>query len=279
MGKIMIIELSPNILENLSKTELEIVNFINDNEERLSELSIVDIAFETYSSPSTVSRAIRKCGINGFNELRYKLTQKVENKEIHDLNEIMNKSLIEATSVIEHMSLTNLLNILHTMRDAKRKNERILIFARGLSELVAQEFCMKLQVLDYFAVTNGDPQIMRVMSKNIKKGEVVIILSLNGETKELVESARNAQARGATVITLCCSGSSELIQYSKYVMIGYKHSHIAIRNFEVTSRLPLYIMCRILIDFLVETKNEDFLAENEDFLAENEKQLNIEELE
>lgn len=53
-GKIMIIELSPNILENLSKTELEIVNFINDNEERLSELSIVDIAFETYSSPSTV---------------------------------------------------------------------------------------------------------------------------------------------------------------------------------------------------------------------------------
>lgn len=269
----MIIELSPNILENLSKTELEIVNFINDNEERLSELSIVDIAFETYSSPSTVSRAIRKCGINGFNELRYKLTQKVENKEIHDLNEIMNKSLIE------HMSLTNLLNILHTMRDAKRKNERILIFARGLSELVAQEFCMKLQVLDYFAVTNGDPQIMRVMSKNIKKGEVVIILSLNGETKELVESARNAQARGATVITLCCSGSSELIQYSKYVMIGYKHSHIAIRNFEVTSRLPLYIMCRILIDFLVETKNEDFLAENEDFLAENEKQLNIEELE
>lgn len=144
----MIIELSPNILENLSKTELEIVNFINDNEERLSELSIVDIAFETYSSPSTVSRAIRKCGINGFNELRYKLTQKVENKEIHDLNEIMNKSLIEATSVIEHMSLTNLLNILHTMRDAKRKNERILIFARGLSELVAQEFCMKLQVLD-----------------------------------------------------------------------------------------------------------------------------------
>lgn len=152
----MIIELSPNILENLSKTELEIVNFINDNEERLSELSIVDIAFETYSSPSTVSRAIRKCGINGFNELRYKLTQKVENKEIHDLNEIMNKSLIEATSVIEHMSLTNLLNILHTMRDAKRKNERILIFARGLSELVAQEFCMKLQVLDYFAVTNGD---------------------------------------------------------------------------------------------------------------------------
>lgn len=117
---------------------------------------------------------------------------------------------------------------------------------------------MKLQVLDYFAVTNGDPQIMRVMSKNIKKGEVVIILSLNGETKELVESGKKCTGQRSNCHYTLLLSSSELIQYSKYVMIGYKHSHIAIRNFEVTSRLPLYIMCRILIDFLVETKNEDF---------------------
>lgn len=249
----MIIDLNSTIIDQLSKTELEVVNFINDNEDKLSELSIVDIAFETFSSPATVSRAIRKCGINGFNELRYKLTTKVENEEIHNLNEIMNKSVIEATSVIEHMSMPNLLNILHTIRDTKRKRERILILSRGPSELVAQELCMKLQVLDYFAVTNGDPQIMRIMTKNVGKGEVVIILSLNGETKELIDSARNAKARGATVISLCCSSSSELLEYSKYTLLGYKHSHIAIRNFEVTSRLPLYIMCRILIDFLVES--------------------------
>lgn len=116
----MIIEINSKIAENLSKTELGVVNYINDNEDKLSELSIVDIAFETFSSPATVSRAIRKCGINGFNELRYKLTAKTENTEVKDLNEIMNKSLIEATSVIEHMSIPNVLNILHPMKDAKR---------------------------------------------------------------------------------------------------------------------------------------------------------------
>lgn len=248
----MIIDLNSNIVDQLSKTELAVVNFINDNEDKLSELSIVDIAFETYSSPSTVSRAIRKCGINGFNELRYKLTTRVENEEIHNLNEIMNKSLIEATSVIEHMSMTNLLSILHTIRDTKKEKDRVLIFSRGPTELVAKELCVKLQVLGYFAVENGDPEIMRIMSKNIGSNEVVIILSLNGETKELIDSAKNAKARGATVISLCCSSTSELLEYSKYTLIGYKHSHIAIRNYEVTSRLPLDIMCRILIDFLVE---------------------------
>ena len=144
----MIIEINSKIAENLSKTELGVVNYINDNEDKLSELSIVDIAFETFSSPATVSRAIRKCGINGFNELRYKLTAKTENTEVKDLNEIMNKSLIEATSVIEHMSIPNVLNILHTMKDAKR----VLIFSRGPTHLVAQELSMKLQVLDFFVV-------------------------------------------------------------------------------------------------------------------------------
>ena len=76
----MIIEINSKIAENLSKTELGVVNYINDNEDKLSELSIVDIAFETFSSPATVSRAIRKCGINGFNELRYKLTAKTEDR-------------------------------------------------------------------------------------------------------------------------------------------------------------------------------------------------------
>ena len=69
----MIINLNENIIKKLTKTEYEIVKFINNNQKILQDLSIVDIAFETFSSPATVSRAIRKCGINGFNELRYKL--------------------------------------------------------------------------------------------------------------------------------------------------------------------------------------------------------------
>ena len=44
----MIIEINSKIAENLSKTELGVVNYINDNEDKLSELSIVDIAFETF---------------------------------------------------------------------------------------------------------------------------------------------------------------------------------------------------------------------------------------
>lgn len=249
----MIIEIDIKIADSLSKTDRQIVNFINDHERDLSEMSIVDIAFETFTSPSTVSRAIRKCGINGFNELRYKLTQPNKNKDLVSINEIMNKSLIEATFVLERMSLTNVLNIVNTISAAKDK--KIYIFSRGLTEHVAKEFSLKLELLDYNVTETGDPNIMVSITKNLKKDNLVIIFSLNGTTEELVESAKNAALAGAKVITCCCSDRSPMLEYSLYYIIGYKHSHIAIKEFEVTSRLPLFIISRIIIDYLVEQTN------------------------
>ena len=131
----MLIELNKEITEALSKTELEIVRFINENEERMPELSIVDIAFDTFSSPSTVSRAIRKCGLNGFNELRYRLTVKAEEKDIQNMGEVMNKSLIEAQRVIEQISVAGILEIIRYLKEASR----IFVFGRGLTEYVAEE--------------------------------------------------------------------------------------------------------------------------------------------
>lgn len=54
----MLINIDEHIKETLSKTELSIINYINNREKHISSMSIVDIAFETFTSPSTVSRAI-----------------------------------------------------------------------------------------------------------------------------------------------------------------------------------------------------------------------------
>lgn len=123
----MIIALDAQAMEKLTKTELEIINFINDHEDILPEMSIVDIAFETYSSPSTVSRAIRKCGLNGFNELRYRSVNKAESEEIQSMNELLNKTLIEAQKVLERISLTDILAIIKCLDHA----HQISVFARG----------------------------------------------------------------------------------------------------------------------------------------------------
>lgn len=242
----MIISMDAKTIEKLTRTEYKIIQFINNHEDTLPEMSIVDIAFETYSSPATVSRAIRKCGLNGFHELRYRSGNKAKNEEIKNMNEIFNKTLIEAQAVHERISLTDILAIIKCL-DAARQ---ILVFARGLTTYVGQEFTLKLQLLDYDVFFTDDPNIMQIKASKLKDKDVVFILSLNGKTPELISSAMTACQKGNCVISCCCNEDSELITYSEHSLIGYKHSHQAIKDFEVSSRIALSMICRIMIDYI-----------------------------
>ena len=151
----MFITIDNNIIEKLSRTELAVIRFINENKNRLSKLSIVDIACETFCSPATVSRAIRKCGLNGFNELRYKLALEDKDNITYSTVEVLNKSLIEAQRVIEQISLESLENIKNKLMSSRR----IYIIARGLTSHVAEEFMFKLELLDFnaFSTTSQAP--------------------------------------------------------------------------------------------------------------------------
>lgn len=242
----MLIHVNQDVLSSLSKTELEVIQFINANASSLATLSIVDIAFETYSSPATVSRAIRKCGLNGFNELRYKITTENTDNSVQNVGEIINKSMIEVQRLVEQISIADILQVIRLLKESKR----IYVLARGLSEYVAQEFSFKLQLLGFDSVFMDDPNIMRIKSQELKQEECIFIFSLNGQTKELVESAKNAKAMGAKIISCFCGDTSPLGELSDYSLIGYQHPHIAIPTYEVSSRVSLSMVARIIIDYI-----------------------------
>ncbi len=242
----MFITIDNNIIEKLSRTELAVIRFINENKNRLSKLSIVDIACETFCSPATVSRAIRKCGLNGFNELRYKLALEDKDNITYSTVEVLNKSLIEAQRVIEQISLESLENIKNKLMSSRR----IYIIARGLTSHVAEEFMFKLELLDFNAFSIVDPNVMKIKSNNMKKDETLFIFSLNGKTQELITSAKNANLCGANVITCCCNKDSELLSLSDNYIVGYKHNHNSISTYEVASRVSLHIISRIIIDYI-----------------------------
>lgn len=244
----MVIEISNEMLEKLTATEKSVVNYINLNESKLANMSIVDVAEESFTSPATVSRTIKKCGLEGFSELRYKISAREDyNKDSKKVNEILGKSLIEVTKTIENISISKVLEVVKLIKESKR----IYILARGLTELVAQEFNLKLQLLGYNAFLIVDPNIMKKISKTLKKEELVIIFSLRCGTAELVEAAKNSSEVGAKIVTCCCVKGTEIEKLSNVTLVGYKQSRTSIKEFEVTSRLPLYIISRAIIDYLI----------------------------
>lgn len=244
----MVIEVNKSIFDSLTETEKTVVKYINSNESNIPKMSIVDVAEKSFTSPATVSRTIKKCGLEGFSELRYKISAKNDyNHDSKEVNEILGKSLIEVTKTIENISVENVLKTVRLIKEAKR----IYILARGLTELVAQEFNLKLELLGYNTFLIVDPNIMRKICKTLDKEELVIVFSLKIGSPEIVESAESAVKTGAKLITCCCVKNSKLENLSDITLIGYKQSRTAIKEFEVTSRLPLFIISRAIIDYLI----------------------------
>lgn len=243
----MIIKVDFKILESLTSTEKRIVSYINTNSDKLLNMSIVDVAEETFSSPATVSRTIKKCGIGGFSELRYRISQDNDEKsDLGQINEILQKSLTEVTNTVEEISINDILKTVEFIR----KSEKIYILSRGITELVAQEFSLKLQLLGFNVFNISDPNIMKRISDEMKSDELLFIFSLYGTTAELISSAENAAALGCRVVSCSCAEDTPLKSLSTLYLKGYKHKQISIKKFEVTSRLPLYVISRIIIDYL-----------------------------
>ena len=244
----MLIKIDHDFHEHLTDTEKKVINFINMNMEKISSMSISDVAEQTFSSPATVSRTIKKCGISGFAELRYLLTRETETKKDDiEVNEIFNKSLLEVSNTIDHLSIDTILAVVKEIRSA----HRIYLLSRGLSEHVAQEFALKLEILGFNVFANSDPSIMQEVTSTVKRHELVIIFTLSGKTPELLSAAENASSLGARIITITCGDpSTPLARIAHVCVFGYKHHHVSITSVDATRRLPLYVISRILIDYL-----------------------------
>ena len=133
-----------------------------------------------------------------------------------------------------------------------QKAKRIFIFSKGLSDNVASELALKLQIMNKNVVYNSDSNIMQELSAHTGMDSVVIIFSMSGSTPELISVAEKASMMGAKIIAITCAPAELPINRMAHIRIkGYCHHNRTFTRVDVTSRLPLYVISRILMDYLM----------------------------
>ena len=92
--------------------------------------------------------------------------------------------------------------------------------------------------------------------KEIRSAKRIYLLS--GKTPELLTAAENASSLGARIITITCGDPGvPLARIAHVAVYGYKHKHVSITSVDATSRLPLYVISRILIDYITKQMNAE----------------------
>lgn len=244
----MLIELTKEQKQKLTSSEQEVVDWLNENEQKIPDYSINQIADESFTSTATVSRTIRKAGFNGIAELKYRVSAKmnyiVEEKVV---NEIFERSMTECRKTIEALDADTILRVIRYIKFS----EKIYIIARGTTKLIARDFEFQLQMLGYNAYVLSDSQILKISYKLFKKDDLVIIFTVKNSTPELELAAKYAKQQGGKVVTCCCVSGTSLERYSDLAVLGGSKNNSIIEEFHIVSRLPLHIISRTLVDYLM----------------------------
>lgn len=243
----MIVEITEELESGLTEAKRQVIEYINQHEDQFLKLTITELAEKSFTSPPTVSRAVRKCGYNGLSELRYKLSAMIEDMvEGEIVNEIFQKSVTECMKTIEILKAETILKVVRFIKTA----QKIYIIARGSTAWIAKDVELQLQLLGYNAYMLSDSEVMKKSDKLFRHGDLIIIFSIKNSTPELLLTAQNAKKVGANVVTCCCLPKTDLEDYSDLSVLGYNQRNKTIEDFDIVSRLPLQIIARTLIDYL-----------------------------
>jgi DNA-binding MurR/RpiR family transcriptional regulator len=246
--------------KKLSNAEEYLWSFIQNHIDEISELSIVKLSEYANVSTATIVRTMKKKGYSGYTAFRHQILSQEKNGPKYQI-------LSQADNEIKSVILKNEIELNNTLRNLEigivedtirqiQNSKMVYIFARGLSEPIGRELQMKLQLVGKYAELQTDPNIIKTVAKQIKSNCVVIFISLNGKTKELVYAAKSLEQKEITKIVFTTNSLSPLANLADLLFLGFKSETTYFPDYEVRSRLPLQIMTRILMDsYVVRVKN------------------------
>ncbi len=236
----------------LSEAELFLWNYITQNLSEIPSLSIIKLSELANVSTTTIVRTMKKKGYGGYTSFKHHLKEQ-SNMTLNFSNVEMVDEEIRRSIIKNEQEVIRTLNMLDTgtIEDAIQKTynaKRIVIFARGFSELIGEEMKTKFQLVDKYCELYTDPNIITTISKRLRKEDTVIFVSLNGETEELVIAAQNCYDKEIGSLLITASKESRLLELVELSLIGFKSEISFFPDYEVRSRLPLSVIARILLD-------------------------------
>lgn len=237
------------MFNDFTATEEKIANFILNNKEKVTQLSVKELAQAADSSPASVVRFCKKINYEGYQDLKISLIkdlQESENREkikVYDdiavddkIEEIMEKIAHDNNNVIKNT--INLLSVSEIEKAVKELEnaDNIYIFGIGASGLVAKDLQYKLMRIKKTVIYYEDTHAQLASAANIESSDLAIAISYSGKTVEVYEALKTAKNRGAKTISISKYGKNPLNEMAD-IKLQVAGSEKNLRLGAITSRI------------------------------------------
>ena len=203
-------------LDDLNKAERKVAEVILHDPQQATRFSIAALAQAAGVSEPTVNRFCRSFGANGYPELKMQLAQSLASGAAYvsravsadDGPEAYTRKIFGST-IASLDSACQSLDPQHISRavDLLIQARQIHFFGLGASASVALDAQHKFFRFNLAVSAHSDVLMQRMIASVAHTGDLFVIISYTGRTRELVEVARLARENGASVLGLTAADS------------------------------------------------------------------------
>jgi RpiR family transcriptional regulator, carbohydrate utilization regulator len=246
----------------LPPAEQRVAKLLLTDPRSFATLPVTELAERSHVSKPTVVRFCRSVGYDGLADFKLKLAGSVNegvpfvHRSVDDddkAGDIIVKVVDNAVSALlryrNAAAAPAVERAIAALAEAGRSGKRIEFYGVGNSGIVAQDAQHKFFRLGVLATAVSDGHVQVMSATMLTAGDVAVIISNSGRSKDLLDVAELARKKGATVILMTASGSplaQEARHGAHHILLAADHPEDADRYSPMVSRL-LHLM---IVDIL-----------------------------
>jgi RpiR family transcriptional regulator, carbohydrate utilization regulator len=253
-------------LEELNRSERKVADVILADPGRATGLSIASLAQAASVSEPTVNRFCRSFDAKGYPDFKIKLAQSLaggtpyvsQSVEPGDAatdytHKIFGATIAALDAARREIDPARIERVVDYLIQAKQ----IHFFGLGASGAVAQDAQHKFFRFNLPVTSYVDVLIQRMVAAACHTGDVVVVISWTGRTRELVDIARLARESGAVVLGITAPGSPLAKECTETLEVATPEDTDV--YMPMTSRMIQLTLIDVLATGVTLRRGEDFL--------------------
>lgn len=227
---------------DFSDKEKAIADYILQYGEQINNITITDLAKETGTSGSTITRFAKKIHCDSFVDMKIKLGSNKYDTHIAKEDGIFSYVYQYYNEVIERTkALIDKESIFKIVNEIK-KARNIYIYGVGSSGLTGEEMMKRLMRMGFSVHCISDSHMMIINSSIVSEKDLVIGISMSGETEEINNSLKISRKNGAKTVSITSFEGNSINNYSDIMLIVYNPKFVDRNRFVNSQFSTMYII-------------------------------------
>lgn len=210
------------LLPTLPRAEKVIAESLLENPEAITRMTLSELSRESGSSEASIIRFCKRMGYDGYTATKSAFTRALsEGTELHQEKIETTDSMSTILKKVFQSNVQTLSDTLVLADDAYEdaieallKAKSIHFFGVGDAFAVCQLAFMKFSRIGIPCSAHSDVMLQLVTAGSLTKDDVVIAISYEGRSKNVIQAVSVAKQAGATVLCITKMNKSPLMKYS-----------------------------------------------------------------